>query len=199
MAEHIVELITADNRRFEDLMRTLRDRTADRAGALAELSALLVAHAEAEEHEAYPSLEAHDAADDEEVEHGEREHSAINAALLLVLETDDVDSEEFEERLHELSELLAHHLDEEERDLLNGAREELTPEQAAEIGRRFADARQRLLDGDCGSVAHVRSVQTEAGLGKLELPHLAVLAAAQDVAGRSTMTKDELVGALATA
>lgn len=198
MADHIVELITADHRRFEDLMRTVRDRTADRAGALAELAALLVAHAEAEEHEAYPALEANDAADDEEVEHGEREHSAINAALLLVLETDDVDSEEFEDRLHELSELLAHHLDEEERDLLNGARQELTAEQAADIGRRFADVRRRLLDADCGAIGHVRSIQTEAGLAKLQLGHLAVLAAAQDVAGRSTMTKDELVGALAS-
>lgn len=196
MAQHIVELISDDHRRFEDLMRTVRDRTADRAGALDELSALLVAHAVAEEREAYPSLQKRDAADEEEVEHGEREHAAINAALLLVLETNDVGAPEFEERLHELSEVLAHHLDEEERDLLNGAREELSPEQADEIGGRFASARQQLFDADCGSVRYVRSIQTAAGLGELEVADLTTLASAQDLGGRSTMTKDELIDAL---
>lgn len=196
MPEHVAELITDDHRRFEDLIRTVRDTTADRASALAELSTLLIAHAEAEEHEVYPALERTDAADGEEVEHSEREHHQITAALLLVLET-DLEDEEFPERLHELSEVLAHHIDEEERDLLNGAREELDPAEATELGRRFLAARQAQIDQGCGSLANVRSEQHPDGLDHLDLAQLSFLAAQQDVEGRSSMNKGELVAALA--
>ena len=47
----VIDLILADHRRFEALLHQLRDATADRAQARADLSALLVAHAEAEEAE----------------------------------------------------------------------------------------------------------------------------------------------------
>ncbi len=196
MSDHVADLITDDHRRFEDLIRTVRDTTADRSTALAELSTLLIAHAEAEEHEVYPALERADAADGEEVEHSEREHHQITAALLLVLET-DLDDEAFAERLHELSEVLAHHIDEEERDLLNGAREELDADRAAELGRRFVTARQEQIDQGCGSLEHVRGEQHGDGLDHLDLTARTFLAAQQDVDGRSSMNKGQLVAALA--
>ncbi|SEQ13581.1 hypothetical protein SAMN05216481_104135 [Streptomyces radiopugnans] len=40
----VVELILRDHRRMEDLFRTMRNAEADRAGALGEFAALLVAH-----------------------------------------------------------------------------------------------------------------------------------------------------------
>lgn len=48
MAGDVVELILADHRKFEELLRSTRDVSADRRAAPDELSDLLVAHAEAE-------------------------------------------------------------------------------------------------------------------------------------------------------
>jgi hypothetical protein len=45
----VVELILADHRTFEELLRTLRDSTADREAARRAFAALHVAHAEAED------------------------------------------------------------------------------------------------------------------------------------------------------
>ena len=44
----VVELILEDHRLFESLLRDLRDATADREAARATLSAVLIAHGEAE-------------------------------------------------------------------------------------------------------------------------------------------------------
>ena len=59
----VVELILADHRWFEDTLRGLRDETSDRAALLADLSAVLVAHAKAEEAKVYPALRRKDAID----------------------------------------------------------------------------------------------------------------------------------------
>ncbi len=152
----IVDLILSDHRVFEDLLRELRDVTSDRRRVVATLSELLVAHGEAEESKVYPSLERKDAIDDEEVEHGAKEHDEGYQTLLPLLEADDVDSEAFSSAIHELSETLLHHLDEEERDILNPARTDVSDDDRAQLGTRWAAERNRLLDEGCGSVDDVR-------------------------------------------
>ncbi len=155
----VVELILTDHRWFEEALRELRDvTTEDRAAVLADLSAVLIAHAEAEEAKVYPSLRRRDAIDAEEVEHSEHEHDEGNEALLELLEVDDVNSEEFGEKLHELSEALSHHLDEEERDVLNPARTDVDEDARVKLGADFAAERKTLLDSDCGSVENVRKI-----------------------------------------
>ena len=57
----VVDLILDDHRLFEDLLRQLRDATADREAARSALAAVLVAHGEAEEAKVYPSLVRKDA------------------------------------------------------------------------------------------------------------------------------------------
>ena len=155
----VVDLILTDHRWFEEALRELRDvTTEDRAGVLADLSAVLIAHAEAEEAKVYPSLRRRDAIDAEEVEHSEHEHDEGNQALLELLEVDDVNSQQFGEKLHELSEALSHHLDEEERDVLNPARTDIDDDVRAKLGAEFAAERRARLDDDCGSVDNVRKV-----------------------------------------
>lgn len=162
MENDVVDLILADHRRFEDLMREVRNVEADRKTALAELSALLVAHAEAEEKEVYPTLRYK--ADDvtgEEVEHSSAEHDEGHEALLQLLEVDAIDSEEFGEAVEQLTEALSHHMDEEERTILNPAREEVSDDVRQRLGEAFRDERQRQLDADCGSVDNVRRLVDE--------------------------------------
>ncbi len=152
----VVELILADHRTFEDLLRELRDVTSDRRSVLARLSELLVAHGEAEESQVYPSLEKKDAIDEDEAEHGEKEHDEGYRTLLPLLEADDVTSDEFSEAIHEFSETLLHHLDEEEREILNPARLRVSDADRARLGAAWADERNRLLDAGCGSLDDVR-------------------------------------------
>jgi hemerythrin superfamily protein len=158
----VVEVILADHRWFEEALRELRDVQADRAAVLADLATVLIAHAEAEESKVYPSLRKKDAIDAEEVEHSEHEHDEGNEALLALMEVEDTASEEFSEKTHELSEALSHHLDEEERDVLNPARTDVSADDRAKLGDAFSVERSRLIDSDCGSIENVRKLVAKA-------------------------------------
>ena len=161
-SEDVVELILADHREFERLFRLLRNREEDRAAVLAELADVVVAHAEAEEREVYPALMRKAPDEAEEIEHGSEEHSEGHEALLELLQTDVDDHEEFEEKLEELVEALNHHIDEEERDILNAARENVPDDERATLGRAFLAERNRLLEGTPGDPRNVGRLVWEA-------------------------------------
>ncbi|MDR6974198.1 DNA phosphorothioation-dependent restriction protein DptG [Streptomyces sp. 3330] len=154
----VVALILQDHRRMEDLFRLMRSVEADRAAALKEFADLLIAHALAEEAKVYPALKRFKKIEDEEVEHGEEEHEEGNKALLELLEVDEVGSEEWDEKLEELVEAVAHHTDEEERTILNGARENVAMERREELGEAFLEERGRQLKSGSGSVDNVRRI-----------------------------------------
>jgi hemerythrin-like domain-containing protein len=154
----VVEIILADHRWFEEALRELRDVQSDRSAVLADLATVLIAHAEAEESKVYPALRNKDAIDSEEVKHSEHEHDEGNEALLELMEVEDTASEDFSEKLHELSEALSHHLDEEERDVLNPARTDVSEEVRRQLGDAFAEERARLIESGCGDIANVRKI-----------------------------------------
>jgi hemerythrin superfamily protein len=154
----VVELILEDHRRFEDLLRQLRDSSSDRDAVRRAFSSLHVAHAQAEEQEVYPTLRRRDAIDEHEAEHGEEEHAEGHAALLAVLEADELESEDFDDLVEGLAGAVNHHLTEEELTILNPAREEVADDVRRRLGVAFADARNALLDQDCGRVENVRDI-----------------------------------------
>ncbi|MFJ1732777.1 hemerythrin domain-containing protein [Streptomyces sp. NPDC088254] len=156
--QDVIELILQDHRRMEDLFRLMRSVEADRASALQEFADLLVAHAVAEEAEVYPALKRYKNIDDEEVEHGEHEHDEGNKALLELLEVEEVGSEEWDSKLEELVEAVTHHADEEERTILNGARENVAMVRREELGAAFLEERERQLKSGCGSIDNVRRI-----------------------------------------
>ncbi|MFD7258237.1 hemerythrin domain-containing protein [Streptomyces sp. NPDC059874] len=156
--QDVVAVILKDHRTMEDLFRRMRSVEADRAKALEEFSALLIAHGEAEEAEVYGALKRFKGVDNEEVEHGEKEHAEGNEALLALLEVDDVGSDEWDARLEDLVEAVTHHVDEEERTILNGARENVPDERRAELGAAFLREREERLASDCGSIENVRGI-----------------------------------------
>ncbi|MFC6092750.1 hemerythrin domain-containing protein [Saccharothrix lopnurensis] len=161
MATDVVELILEDHRRFEELFRQLRDRNSDRTALLGELAALLVAHAEAEESEVYPALKRYKEVDNDEVDHGAEEHAEGHQALLALMEVTDTESEDWESKLEELVEALNHHVDEEERTILNDAREQVEDARRAELGKLFLEIRQDHLDDDCGDISYVRRIAAD--------------------------------------
>lgn len=154
----VVELILQDHRRMEDLFRRMRSVEADRAGGLAEFADLLIAHGLAEEAEVYPALKRYKHIDDDQLEHGEKEHDEGNKALLALLEVDEVGSDDWDEKLEVLVEKVTHHADEEERTILNGARENVTMDRRAELGEAFTRARAQHLEANCGAVDNVRKI-----------------------------------------
>ncbi|MFF3492152.1 hemerythrin domain-containing protein [Streptomyces sp. NPDC002795] len=152
----VVELILDDHRRMEELFRQMRSVEAERADALREFAGLLIAHALAEEHEVYPALKRFRDVDNDEVDHGVEEHEDGNKALLALLEVDDVGGSDWDEKLEELVEAVTHHTDEEERTILNGARENVPMERREELGTTFTEDRARHLRADCGNVDNIR-------------------------------------------
>ncbi|MFF9361786.1 hemerythrin domain-containing protein [Streptomyces griseoluteus] len=156
--QDVVELILQDHRRMEDLFRQMRSVEADRAAALKEFADLLVAHALAEEAEVYPALKRYRNIDNEEVEHGEHEHDEGNQALLNLLEVEEVGSDEWDSKLEELVEAITHHTDEEERTILNGARENVPMKRREELGEAFLADRERHLKDEPGSVGNLRRI-----------------------------------------
>lgn len=154
----VVELILADHRLFEDLLRELRNEQNDREALRRQVSELLVAHGEAEESEVYGELSRRHAIDEEEAEHGRKEHDEGYHTLLPLLEATELYDEAFSEAIHEFSETLLHHLDEEEREILNPAREDVSQADRDRLGAAWARERNRLLDEGCGSLEQVRAL-----------------------------------------
>src|SRR5688572_6351955 len=93
----VVDLILDDHRRFEDLLRQLRDSSTDRDAVRRAFAALHVAHAEAEERHVYPVLRRKRAIGEHEQEHSEEEHAEGNEALLAVLELKGTDTQSFDD------------------------------------------------------------------------------------------------------
>jgi hypothetical protein len=158
----VVELILEDHRRFEQLLRQLRDSTSDREAVRAAFSALHVAHAEAEEKFVYPTLRRKDAIDEHEAEHGEEEHAEGHEALLKVLELEQCEGDEFDEAVEALATAVNHHLTEEELTILNPARDDVRADVRARLGEEFAAARNSAIDAGCGSLEQVRTIVADA-------------------------------------
>lgn len=159
----VIDLILDDHRRFEDLLRRLRDGSQDRCAVRGALATLHVAHALAEEEIVYPVLRRKDAIDADRAEHGEEEHAEGNAALLAVLEADDIDGDDidgddFDEAAEALSGTINHHLAEEELTILNPARGQVAEATRVDLGRRFAARRNELIDSGCGRLEQVRQI-----------------------------------------
>jgi hemerythrin superfamily protein len=158
----VIELILDDHRRFEALLRQLRDSSSDRDAVRQAFSALHVAHAEAEEKHVYPSLRKERAIDDHEKQHGEEEHAEGNEALLAVLELKGTDTQAFDDAVEKLSRLVNHHLAEEELTILNPARTEVSEAIRAKLGDAFVTERNAQIDADCGRIENVRKLVTRA-------------------------------------
>jgi hemerythrin superfamily protein len=158
----VIDLILDDHRRFEQLLRDLRDSSSDRDAVRQAFSALHVAHALAEEKYVYPKLRTKRAITEHEAEHGEEEHAEGHEALLAVLELKGTDTQAFDDAVEELATAVNHHLTEEELTILNPARDEVGEQVRAELGEVFATERNAQLDADCGTLTKVREIVASA-------------------------------------
>ncbi len=154
----VVDLILDDHRRFENLLRQLRDSSQDRDAVRRAFATLHVAHAAAEEQHIYPALRRTDAIGEHEAEHGEEEHAEANQALLAVLELEGTSTQAFEDAVENLATAVNHHLTEEELTILNPARDDVPDSMRHELGAKFAIERNQQIDADCGALENVRRI-----------------------------------------
>ncbi|GAA3267603.1 hypothetical protein GCM10020218_005810 [Dactylosporangium vinaceum] len=164
----VVEAIVADHVRFESLLRVLRARDTDaeavrtrRRQARTELAHLLVGHAQAEESQVYPKVREL-AGGGDHVAHGADEHVDGHRRLLALLDVEDVLAPAFDRAVGKLANSLAHHLDEEERTLLNDARLQLDPATRAALGVAWTAERDRLIAAGCGAREKVAALIPDA-------------------------------------
>ncbi|WP_068250260.1 hemerythrin domain-containing protein [Janibacter corallicola] len=154
----IVDLITDDHRLLEDLMRALRDETADRAAARASFAEVLVAHSIAEEESVYPRLRRKDVIEEDEADEGEEEHAATNECLLRLLRADVSATEDFESAVELVAQILNHHINEEEISILNPAQTETPRDVREQLGAAWTARRNQLLDEGCASREQVQQL-----------------------------------------
>jgi hypothetical protein len=154
----VIDLILEDHRRFEDLLRTVRDSSSDREVARRAFATLHVAHAVAEEEVVYPVLRRKRAIGEHEAEHGEEEHAEGHEALLALMELKGTDTQSFDDALEELSAVVQHHLVEEELTILNPARDDVPERTRRDLGERFAAARNRAVDEGRGTLTDLRGI-----------------------------------------
>ena len=158
----VVDLILDDHRRFEALLRDLRDSSSDREAVRSALAELHVAHALAEEKHVYPQLRRKGAVGEHEAEHGEEEHAEGNEALLALLECKGTDTQKFDDAVEDLATALNHHIGEEEQTILNPAKTEVSQDVRQELGVAWATRRNQLLEEGAGSITNVRKIVARA-------------------------------------
>ena len=158
----IVRLILEDHRLFEDLLREMRTVGPHRDAARRAFAELHVAHAVAEEEVVLPTLQRRRAITRHEQHHGEEEHAEAHVELLAVMECAGTDTQKYEDAVEALSGAVTHHLAEEELDVLNSALDELGERGLDDLGRKWAQRRNELLDAGCASLPQLRRIVGQA-------------------------------------
>ncbi len=194
MAADAVTLIKNDHRLMEDLFAQLKSGDGDRRSLVVEIQARLSAHATAEEAHVYPVL-AEQAGEKSEAEHGTHEHLEAEHKLRKV--SNLIDSPHFGQALDEFIAAVAHHVQEEESDLLP-ALEKATDKKTLE---RLGEAFERSRLDELSTHGYEQEPSGSAASGTVDLAEatreeLYEMAKDADVPGRSHMKKDELIEAL---
>lgn len=155
----VIVLVQADHRRIEVLFKRLLLDQKDPGPAVAALHALLTAHFRAEEDLVYPRLDAH---------HGLAQHKEAEIHLD-ALRRAAPSTEEFCGALHRLVVAVMEHIADEETTILPMMARKLTPEELAELGGAFAEARQRELDALRGEPRRETRGKGRFGTGKTQM------------------------------
>lgn len=142
--EDIIELILEDHKALKNLIKVMKETENDleeRQEAFAEFAPLLTTHAKPEEGTMYNFMK-----EDEELREqgfeGDVEHNLADQLVEEIKRTDDEDL--WSARVKVLAELVEHHIEEEEEELLPDFRKHSEKEERSELGREFMRLKQEL-------------------------------------------------------
>jgi hemerythrin superfamily protein len=203
MAADAVTLIMNDHRLLEGLLTQLAADQGDRHALVEEITARLTAHARAEEQEVYPAITQVDPDEKPEVDHAYEEHMEAEHELAKVRNL--IASPHFGDAVTGFIAAVQHHVEEEENEVLPRLREAVASDELQRLGAAFAQARARELaetgfaapDDADGNMDTETLVDNDAdALAKATRDELYEMAKEADIAGRSSMNKEELAKAL---
>ena len=148
-----IGLLKADHKKVKELfakVEALSDKaSASRGKLFAQIDRELSAHSEVEEKIFYPVLKAKSkrySPPNDEVLEAYEEHANVKA-MIAKLEALDPTDETYNAKLQVLSELVKHHVKEEETEMFKQARQLLTKAELADLGKQMETAKKALLSG----------------------------------------------------
>lgn len=144
--EDIIELILHDHKALKKLIKVMKNSDNDlseRQEAFEEFAPLLVVHAKPEEQTMYVFMK-----DDEDLREegfeGDVEHGLADQLLEEIKRTDDEDL--WGARVKVLAELVEHHIEEEEEELLPDFRKHSDIEERVQMGAKFMELKNKLIE-----------------------------------------------------
>jgi hemerythrin superfamily protein len=143
MASDAISLIKHDHRVLEDLFDQVKASKGDRYGLLEEIAALLTAHSRAEEQQVYPAVDNAVPDHGHDLQRSAQEHDEAEELLENALQA--VDTAEFDEIFAEFVEVVSHHVEEEESEILPALQQAVDRATLLQLGEEFARAKAEEL------------------------------------------------------
>jgi hemerythrin superfamily protein len=197
MGSDAITLITNDHRTLENLFTRLEAGGDDRRALLDEVAVRLTAHSRAEEQHVYPAIRDAGRVDESTVDHAYHEHAEADHLLNKVRNL--TDSPHFAAALDEFVAAVRHHVEQEETEVLPALRTAVDKATLERLGDAFRAARTDLLREagyDTAGATEYTGGRGGAELTDATRDELYEMAKQADIAGRSTMNKDQLAEAL---
>lgn len=146
MESDIVNMILEDHKPLKRLIAIMKDSDKDdsvRAEAFAEFAPLLVSHAKPEEQTLYVHMKKDEELREEGLE-GDVEHQLADQMLEEIMRTEDPDL--WSARVKVLAELVEHHIEEEEEELLPDFKKNSEPAERMQLGQEFLMLKTKMLE-----------------------------------------------------
>lgn len=150
MPTNAIELLKQDHEKVKSLLSKLSDTTSraekTRGKLLEQVAEELRIHTKIEEEVFYPAFKKAGGRSVENMFYeAVEEHKAVENQVLPDLENTNVDSDAFAGRAKVLSELIEHHIKEEEEEMFPKARELFDEKQLEQLGAQMMDLKKQLL------------------------------------------------------
>lgn len=142
----IVNMILEDHKPLKELIEIMKDtdkEPEERADAFAQFAPLLISHAKPEEQVLYTVMKANEGLREEGFE-GDVEHMLADQLVEEIMRTDDDDL--WSARVKVLAELVEHHIEEEESELLPDFKKNSEPRQRQKMGQQFLMLKTKMLE-----------------------------------------------------
>jgi len=154
----IIDLIMRDHKPLKKLIKTMKSEDADIAEkreAFEEFAPTLLNHAKPEEQTWYENMQTEEDMNVEALE-GHIEHGLADQLVNELKGEDDNDT--FEAKVKVLAEMVEHHIEEEEEEMLPSFRRRSTKEQRAELGMKYEELHTQM---EAGEMAPLMNTMTE--------------------------------------
>jgi hemerythrin-like domain-containing protein len=202
-AGDILELLKRDHERVDRLLDEIETTDGNderrRSQLFAQVAAELEVHSDSEDQVVYAALESR-AGFEELIDDARGEHEHIEQ-MVEELDQLEVTAGDWIDKVHELRQLVRHHVDEEEGTLFPKMREALDSSERSRLADAFVvskDIEEEEVSGE-RPVPPVPAPDSQRDIESMSKKELYELARNRHIEGRSAMTKAELVNAIRAA